>query len=295
MNRSLLFVLILLSGCASRQPFSIEDKRKSLTPYAELRLSARAVTVDRLGRTPTIRMGVSDYLRAHTALIVGAEEIADGDIEKNMTINAGPEGNSNNPTSQYHFDFKSLPNLENGHAALISHDGYFLTAAHVIESKAHRLIFSAMSIDGLENKINITTIRTVFVDRSNDIAIIKADLRSPFHFRLRESKPNIGETLFAGAHLKSGAASGVLEKTTRRRSAKIDDEHSKSFLRHVTTIPLRKGDSGSALIDTEGYLCGVGVMTLRPQMRSIGAMLEADVVNRIIEEDRESTKTLRKN
>lgn len=209
-----------------------------------------------------------------------------------------------------------------GMAALITPDGYALTAAHVISgvspmnaalrSKSEQLgpvhaqwVVISSERDPEQHSwvqlfaysprfrlihtgaVEIASIRVVRVFSGRDLALVKLPLRTTHWFDTFNTAPLPGTILFAsgnGATPYRGPSAGHVLKLRR------EDEIVKTI---TTSVPLASGDSGGPVFDTAGRLVGI-VSHVRPSAlfpvpridQSSLRTIDAAQLLRIIEEDR---------
>lgn len=166
---------------------------------------------------------------------------------------------STNSSGSWHLTFTRSKgskgfNLSQGLAVALTHDGYLLTAAHVLESKN-------FVIGRFNGRLGLKTARVVFKADSKphaDVALIKvgAELQRYVTFG---PKPKVGEQVFAVVcnHRKrphihfafSAAAGKVLNVRRGPAGSSVDLVY--------TDTPLWEGDSGGPLLTSTGQLIGI--------------------------------------
>jgi len=139
-----------------------------------------------------------------------------------------------------------------GTATAIARDGYFLTAAHVLDRGVPLLLRKDRRHWRL--KLNLVPTRVVWSDPELDLAVIHAPLRLRRWLELTPEPGPRGEEVCSGGYVDgevwvSLAAGELLEghpAASEVPATRVD--HS---------CPLRMGDSGGPLIDAQGRLLGI--------------------------------------
>ncbi len=164
------------------------------------------------------------------------------------------------------------PAIGGGLAAAISEDGYYITASHVIEIGMPVLLVHAQA-DGFGYELAREVWRA---DDGRDLALLKGRPRKTC-FPVSVISPNAGELVLA-AGASGGDSVGVI--------LGLGDEHI------LHTAPLRRGDSGGPLINTDGVLIGVNrAIHVDPfhGRRNEAVILDPDEIVRLIRRDRRKT------
>ncbi|MDQ8202702.1 serine protease [Pelagicoccus sp. SDUM812003] len=272
MRTILLLSLVLLSSCKT---YDLNDQKMSM-------LSSNVTLIDR--ELESVRLGEKTqlspraYLRKFNAITIGGHT-------KPPRPTIAPDGNGG-----FHVTVETESALEWGSAALVSEDGYFLTANHVVDEKKVWIVFVEEIVDIPNQKtierFSISSVRTVFSNKKADFAIIKAPFKGPKEcLDLREEPINKRETIFSGGRLnETGAGYYDLSFIYGK---KIYDGY--EFHETPSTIPTLPGDSGSAAIDNKGRI--FGIHTGSSARRSIFVMLNPKETIKIIEKDRIDNKS----
>ena len=178
-----------------------------------------------------------------------------------------------------------------GMAVPITNDGYFLTALHVVlnEDTDSSILYmvesesgEAGSSQGQRYSLHIDTLRVVFQNSEVDFAIIKADIAPPRYLELRDTPIDRDEVLHAGGR-HNETAKGNLNRFTNEILSQGEQ-----FIALDAAFLTRPGDSGSAVIDEQGLLCGVVSGTFRGS--TIAVTLPPDRIMTLIEIDRTAHK-----
>lgn len=278
-------IFIALSGCTHYQPFSLSDKARSYEPFKEV--SIGSISTFSIG-TPEYReldSDIASFMQNRTAFIIGKEDFAKDEVEYSSRSQEAENGKV-----EISFKFSVGNSGYMGQAALVSNDGYFLTAAHVVDSPQSRIAALHFDSENQNGELRVVPFRKVLVDSDADFAIIKAEVFSPSVFKMAKTSLSKGDRIFCGGWLNGGASSGVVNKIEQMESTLID-----SYERTRATSPTRKGDSGSAAINENGELSGV-VVAVSWGVRKFSILVQPDLnlINEIIETDRKQNGTNKK-
>lgn len=277
-----LFILLLLAGCISHKPFSVDDKLKSMASCDEMELAITSTIANNTGQYREFTASVHGYQMLHSAMLVAADDFDEESLHISDSISNSTVDGEDSISIEFEITWSELKNVSSGHAVLISEDGYFATAAHVINREDNRLIFYLANNEVSDFKAMILPIRKVLVDEAADFAIIKADVVSPIHMILRDSPIDIGDGIYCGGWMNGGASYGVMKQMEEHHSEQLG-----RFFIFRTTAPVMFGDSGSAGIDEMGRLFGVAAsLETGFVKRSTFVMPEISRIRQIIEDDR---------
>ena len=149
-----------------------------------------------------------------------------------------------------------------GSGVIVTADGYILTNHHVV--------------DGAEDiTVELTDRRTVSAkligsDAPSDLAVLKIDLNNlPVVALGNSDQVRVGDIVLAvGNPLGIGqtVTSGII--SAKGRSTGLSDGSFEDFLQ--TDAPINKGNSGGALVNTNGDLIGINSQILSPSGGNIG-------------------------
>ena len=185
-------------------------------------------------------------------------ESTDFTVAASKTINAvvhvknTSSSNSNLPTFyKYFYDEDELPErIGTGSGVIVSPDGYIITNNHVIENS---------------NEIEITTndnksfkAKIIGTDTDTDIAVLKIDAgkKLPYIYFGNSDATRIGEWVLAVGNpfnLNSTVTAGIISAKSRDLNKR--DGVNESYIQ--TDAAVNRGNSGGALVNTQGELIGI--------------------------------------
>ena len=149
-----------------------------------------------------------------------------------------------------------------GSGVIVSGDGYILTNHHVIDGADHI-------------RVELTDRRTfeakvIGSDAPSDLALLKIAATGLHSLRLGDSdKIRVGDVVLAvGNPLGVGQTVTMGIISAKGRSTGIGDGNFEDFLQ--TDAPINQGNSGGALVNTEGELVGINSQILSPSGGNIG-------------------------
>lgn len=189
-----------------------------------------------------------------------------------------------------HFSASGAPgDADGGSAAPITHDGYFLTADHVLDRSDNRNVFV---IYGSGGRIVTSKARIVWRSFSDDLALLHIPLRTPYHYNWTPP----GQWLTAGhGIIHGGMATGHRSKPGKLRTPLAPERAFTGNRPFKIDIPLQPGDSGGPVVDAYGNLVGINsavefLIPLetaifidsegnRPNTRKIAALIDRDRKN----------------
>lgn len=272
-------IAAVLSSCVVMPANTHWDQKRSLAKYDSLGIDA-PVTLPELQNNADNGFSAADFLTLHSGLIVSGEYIDEDFKRKMATSRQSREG-----VLELGF---SVPIATGGSGfgscAPVTSDGYFLTAAHVLAHKGSYVLYATS--DQNSTYIDYAPVREVYRNDAADFAIVKAELETPRYLTYRREAMTPETTLFAGGWMHEKGGGVFLEA---QPASGDPDGH---FTKIMTSLPMIKGDSGSPLIDRKGHLCGIlstmrlGVI-IKMKPKSTAIMMDPDVVDKLIREDRE--------
>jgi S1-C subfamily serine protease len=283
-------VLTSLAGCAGTNREYVQDlKTESLDKYPTDVIDVIVHFPERVGsETENRDMPATNYLIMHTGFIFAGEELDDETFQQafsRIKSTVTEEGISWGGLPRTRVAFSA------GAAVAITDDGYFLTAAHVVEGPNSHLVY--ITSDEEHTYFDAKTCRVVHSDPETDIAIVKVEMATPRYLRIRETSLTPGEVIFGGNGWLKQSSAGEYIKVYIHGEEVIQPDAITDGTYIRTSIPGIDGDSGSPLIDRNGELCGIAsfgnilnFIRLRNLQDLIVASLERNVINQIITRDR---------
>lgn len=149
-----------------------------------------------------------------------------------------------------------------GSGVIISNDGYILTNHHVVEG-SERITITLSDNRDYQAKI-------IGSDPASDLAVLKIEAQGLPIVRIGNSDGvRVGDIVLAiGNPLGIGqtVTSGII--SAKGRSTGLGDGSFEEFLQ--TDAPINRGNSGGALVNTNGELVGINSQILSPSGGSIG-------------------------
>ena len=137
-----------------------------------------------------------------------------------------------------------------GSGALISKDGYVVTAAHVVgDAPKVKVRWS----DGVETDADV-----VRVAKGRDVALLKTDPRGHTPLPMRRDEPDVGDPVFAigsdlGEKFQSSVTKGVMSA----------DRVQAGYAFIQSDVTVGPGSSGGPLFDGQGRVIGLSVLGVR--------------------------------
>ncbi len=214
-----------------------------------------------------------DFVKAANATVPAVVHIKTKTAAKKVTNDLPRNrGNYDNFFDQF-FGEGFGPNIipeqrASGSGVIISEDGYIVTNNHVISDQS----------GGVASEINVTLsnrknykARVIGRDPSSDIAVLKIDgTKLPFLVYGNSDNIQLGQwvlavgypltldaTVTAGIISATGRSIGINSRQTRRGDTPVE-----SFIQ--TDAAVNQGNSGGALVNTNGELIGVNSAILAP-------------------------------
>ncbi|MGA9638030.1 trypsin-like peptidase domain-containing protein [Flavobacterium sp.] len=240
-NISQLFVVSLLSGVLtlgaykllfdSNSPLSLE--KKTLTTLA----------TDNYSRKVGLSSNVLDFTEA-----------ADKTIHTVVHVKNVSRRTVSNPMLEYFYGYKggqSQEQIGTGSGVIISEDGYIVTNNHVVKD--------ASEIEITLNNKRSYTAKLIGTDSKMDIALLKIDAKEKLQYTTFGDSDNVkvGEWVLAVGNpynLTSTVTAGIVSAKARN----LGDNGIQSFIQ--TDAAVNPGNSGGALVDTNGNLIGINTM-----------------------------------
>jgi Do/DeqQ family serine protease len=167
-----------------------------------------------------------------------------------------------------------------GSGVIVSPDGYILTNHHVIEGAQQ------ITVELTDNRV--FNAKLVGSDQPSDLAVLKIDATNLPVLALGDSdRAQVGDIVLAvGNPLGIGqtVTSGII--SAKGRTTGLGDGGFEDFIQ--TDAAINRGNSGGALVNTNGELIGINSQILSPSGGSIGigfaipANMARDVMNQLI-------------
>ena len=152
---------------------------------------------------------------------------------------------------QYFYGDEDLPErIGTGSGVIVSPDGYIITNYHVIENNS--------SIEITTNNNKTYDAKVVGTDPDTDIAVLKIDTdqKLPYIYFGNSDTTRIGEWVLAIGNpfnLNSTVTAGIISAKSRDLNKR--DRKNESYIQ--TDAAVNRGNSGGALVNTNGELIGI--------------------------------------
>ncbi len=185
-------------------------------------------------------------------------ESTDFTVAASKTINAVVHVKNTSSSSsslpsfyKYFYDEEELPErIGTGSGVIVSPDGYIITNNHVIENS------NEIEITTNDNRSFKATI--IGTDPDTDIAVLKIDTdkKLPYVFFGNSDATRIGEWVLAVGNpfnLNSTVTAGIISAKSRDLNKR--DGVNESYIQ--TDAAVNRGNSGGALVNTQGELIGI--------------------------------------
>lgn len=195
-------------------------------------------------------------------------------------------GHADDPVKQRNAPAQPPDDADGGSATPVSHDGYFLTANHVLSREKGRNVFVIHSAGGgwVRSKARI-----VWRLESADLALLHVPTATPDHYRWSAAD----RWLPTGTRvIHGGIATGTRSGHGRLASPLRPESDMQAHRRFKIDLPLLPGDSGGPVVDADGALVGINSSVefivpmetmifidsecVRPNVRRLEARIEAD-------------------
>lgn len=224
-------------------------------------------------------------------VVVTSEENLSGWASNNFRIKHGPK------------------DADGGSAAPISHDGYFLTACHVLKKSNGKNIHVIYSNGG---NVMIASARIVWSSKSSDLALLHIQRNTPHYYRwsyLGKGLPPSQVLYHGGMHwrdmihpkdhvhaiINGWICNEVTSPRGRLRTGIAPDGAISGNQKFKMDIVLQPGDSGGPIVDPHGDLVGINsaVEVFAPMntpifVDSIGVRPNLSKIEQIMMKDRNS-------
>ena len=157
-------------------------------------------------------------------------------------------------------NMRSIPQRASGSGVIVSQDGYIITNNHVIDGASEIKV-------GLNNKTSYTA-KVIGADASSDLAVLKIDAKNlPFLLYGNSDNVQIGQWVLAIGYplnLETTVTAGIISAKGRTLglNARRSQTPIESFLQ--TDAAVNQGNSGGALVNTNGELVGINSAIASP-------------------------------
>ena len=165
--------------------------------------------------------------------------------------NTGTAGDNSPSLYRYFYGEEDVPErIGTGSGVIVSPDGYIITNYHVIENN------NTIEITTNDNKTYDA--KVIGTDPDTDIAVLKidADQKLPYVFFGNSDTTRIGEWVLAVGNpfnLNSTVTAGIISAKSRDLNKR--DRKNESYIQ--TDAAVNRGNSGGALVNTNGELIGI--------------------------------------
>jgi len=153
--------------------------------------------------------------------------------------------------SDPNYQYKSAPVQISGSGVILSEDGYIVTNNHVVQD--------ASAIEVTLNDNRIYDAKVIGTDVGSDLALIKIDEKGLSFLNYGNSDSvKVGEWVLAVGNpfnLTSTVTAGIISAKARNLNILGKNSQIESFLQ--TDAAVNPGNSGGALVNTDGQLVGV--------------------------------------
>src|SRR5262249_14221861 len=174
-----------------------------------------------------------------------------------------------------------------GSGVIISSDGYILTANHVVSGADEIMI-------GLGNDLRRFKAKKVGTDPGTDVALLKIDDNNLPAMTFADSdKARAGDIVLAIGNpfgLRETVTMGIISAVGRGGIGIVDYEN---FIQ--TDASINMGNSGGALVDTEGHLLGINtaIFSRSGGNQGIGFAIPANLARDVMQSLREKGRVVR--
>jgi len=174
-----------------------------------------------------------------------------------------------------------------GSGVIVSQDGYILTANHVVSGADEIMI-------GLGNDLRRFKAKKIGTDPGTDVALLKIDDNNLPAVNFADSdKARAGDIVLAIGNpfgLRQTVTMGIISAVGRGGMGIVDYEN---FIQ--TDAAINMGNSGGALVDTEGRLLGINsaIFTRSGGNQGIGFAIPANLAREVMQSLREKGRVVR--
>lgn len=168
-----------------------------------------------------------------------------------------------------------------GSGVVITENGYILTNQHVVGDKYSNCYITLSNGEIFDGNV-------VWTDKNIDLAIVKISTSGLNYIELGDSdKINLAEEVYAignpiGFEFQRTVTKGIISGINR--TLKIEDEEESAYMEDLiqTDATINEGNSGGALINTDGELIGINSVKIA-DAEGIGFAVPVNLVKPIIE------------
>jgi serine protease Do len=174
-----------------------------------------------------------------------------------------------------------------GSGVIVSPDGYILTANHVVSGAQEIMV-------GLGNDLRKFKAKKVGSDPGTDVALLKIDGKNLPSITFADSdKARAGDIVLAIGNpfgLRQTVTMGIISAVGRGGMGIVDYEN---FIQ--TDAAINMGNSGGALVDTEGRLLGINsaILTRSGGNQGVGFAIPSNLAREVMQSLREKGRVIR--
>ncbi|GIZ08797.1 serine protease [Flavobacterium sp. UMI-01] len=209
-----------------------------------------------LEQKPLTTLATNNYNRnvGLSANVLDFTEAADKTIHSVVHVKNVTRRTISNPMLEFFYGYRggqSQEQIGTGSGVIISEDGYIVTNNHVIKD--------ASEIEITLNNKKSYKAKLIGTDSKMDIALLKIDANEKLPYTAFGDSDNVkvGEWVLAVGNpynLTSTVTAGIVSAKARN----LGDNGIQSFIQ--TDAAVNPGNSGGALVDTQGNLIGINTM-----------------------------------
>jgi serine protease Do len=177
-----------------------------------------------------------------------------------------PQGTPRDPFEEFFGPRRQQPERREGgglgSGVVVTADGYVLTNHHVIDN--------ARTVEVELNDGRVLKAKVIGSDAPSDLAVLKLDAKGLATLPLGNSdQVRVGDVALAvGNPLGIGQTVTMGIVSAKSRATGLGQGSFEDFIQ--TDAPINRGNSGGALVDTNGHLIGINSQILSPSGGSIG-------------------------
>ncbi|MBL7645593.1 MAG: trypsin-like peptidase domain-containing protein [Candidatus Hydrogenedentes bacterium] len=250
---SILLIVLCVAGCAGRQRLetkTMERKAASLADYGPESIQAIVPFPEAPGSDTDVRgIAPTTFLAIHSGVLLSG----DG-LDEDEFLAQFEERQETRRDRGIDLELNIQTEALGGAGACVpvSNDGYFLTASHVLDYTDTYVIYFTSD----ETHTYARSARCRLVERyGSDLAVLHVDIKTPRYLRLADEPLTKGDEVFGGNVWVGQAAAGKYLREIEGQYVTSRREVEGTFI--YTDMPALPGDSGSALINRKGELCGI--------------------------------------